>query len=404
MPKEWEGILIVEGIETGDGRFFETNSLSWDDGPWPLKFDLAESDHTAPVIGSIERIWRDGSNIRGAGSIDIESDNDEVRRWASRAVELLEAGAVGVSIEADSQELEVRVDKAIYDAWAEEMEAWMEGNVPDEPEEKDGRVVVERWRFNDWLEVTTAARIRAAAIVDVPAFAEAELVAAVIALAASSAPNAFANPKFGLTGDADDRLVWQTPQRPEEPGGWGCPLTITEDGQIYGHATLHSRCHGAYQECLTAQALGASLSQWLVGDATGTGLPTGPIILNTTHGVTADGRPKGHDHLANTGSAVADVAAGVDHHGVWVAGRVRPGISDREMAALRGSALSLEWHRIGARLQVVGCLAVNSPGYLIQRRGMAASFTTGASCCEGQSLEEKVDTLEAIVASLMRVR
>jgi hypothetical protein len=400
---DWTGILTIEGEPTGDGRLIEKGALVWDEGPWPLKFDLAESDHTAAVIGTINRVWRDGANIRGEGTIHDDSDNEDIRAWAKRAVELLEAGNGGVSVEMDEQEVELRVDKATWEQWQESMEDMLEGEAPEaeEPEVKDGRVTVEKWRFDDWLEVTVGARFRAAAIVDVPAFADAEIMAAVISIAASVEPNAFANPKFGANGDTDARLVWQTPQRPEEVGGWGCPLTITDDGRVFGHASLHFRCHGAYEQCLTPQMLGSSMSQWLIGDATGTGIPTGPIIADTTHGVTADGKIKSHDHLANTGLAVADVAAGTDAFGVWVAGRVRPGISEAALAALKGSALSLEWHRVGNKLQIVGALAVNSPGYLIQRKGIAASFTTGAECCQGPTLEEQVETLQGLVASLL---
>lgn len=403
MPSNWTGILTIEGQGTGDGRFIEAGALVWDDGPWPLKFDIAESDHSAAVIGTISRVWRDGANIRGEGTIDDDSDNDEIRAAAKRATELLEEGLAGVSVELDEQVIELRVDKETWDQWQEDMENILEGDPPEpeEPEVKDGRVTVEKFRFDDWLEVTTSARFRSAAIVDVPAFADAEILAAAISIAAAMSPNAFANPKFGANGDADPRLVWQTPQRAEEIGGWGCPLTVTDDGRVFGHATLDIRCHGGFAECITPQALGANMANWLTGDATGTGIPTGPITAGTTHGVTADGKIKSHDHLANTGVAVADVTAGKDQHGVWVAGRVRPGISERDLASLKGSSLSLEWHRIGAQYRIVGALAVNSPGYLVQRKGIAAAFTPGASCCTGPTDSERIETLESLVASLM---
>ena len=208
----------------------------------------------------------------------------------------------------------------------------------------------------------------------------------------------FSNPMFGIDGHTDPRLVHQAPQRPEEPAGWGAPLTVTEDGRVYGHATLRTRCHGAYAACLPPPDHGGDLANFLIGDATGSGVPTGVITLDTTHGVTADGGVKSHDHLADTGRAVADVTAGFDQHGMWVSGKLRPGLTDRELAALRGSTLSGEWHPIGGKPRLVGILAVNSPGYLVQRHGIAASagvlYTTGAVCCDdAASFEDKLTVL-----------
>jgi hypothetical protein len=83
---------------------------------------------------------------------------------------------------------------------------------------------------------------------------------------------------------------------------------------------------------------------------------------------------------------------GRDSHGFWVAGRVRPGITAGQLAALKGSALSGEWLPYGSSLKLRGILAVNSPGYLVERRsdyGLAASaagpvlFTTSPACCNG---------------------
>lgn len=427
MSRAWTGILALlgssEGQGTGDGRAIDAGAIYWDDdqAPWPLKWDRDEGDHSAPIVGEISRVWYDGDLLRGEGVLHDDSADEETLSAVNRVIELLEAedGPVpGVSVELDSETVELRVDKVKWDQWQEEMEAWMDDEVPEpeEPEVKDGRVVIDTIKFNDWLEVLTEARFRGAAIVDNGAFADASIsVAAAIALAASNSlsaiTKAFANPMFGIDGNDDTRLVWQTPQRPEEIGGWGCPLTIEDDGTIYGHATLRFRCHGAFASCMPPPDHGGDLSNWLIGDATGTGIPTGPITLDTTHGVDDRGRIKSHDHLANTGVAVADVASGFDSHGMWVSGKLRPGVTDRELAALRGSTLSGEWHVIGGKQRCVGVLAVNSPGYLVQRRGIAASngtevlFTAGASCCEEELVladKDRISILEDLVAGLVQ--
>jgi 2'-5' RNA ligase len=90
------------------------------------------------------------------------------------------------------------------------------------------------------------------------------------------------------------------------------------------------------------------------------------------------------DHYADTGRAVADVTIGEDRHGIWVAGKLRPGVSDADVATLRGSALSGDWRPIGGNLELAGILAVNNPGFLVDRHeALAASLITVGPCdCE----------------------
>lgn len=427
-PRPFEGIIAIEGQLTGDGRLIDRGALRWEAGPWPVKFLTEDMTHSAPVVGEVTRIWRDGENIWGAGVLHTESTDTQTLRAVDRLIELLESGSVGVSIGLDDESVELRVKKEVWEEWQAEWEAWMNDEVPepDDPEtDADGRIVLERWAIDDMVTAFTDARIREVSVVDVAAFADAGIavepelvddeglpVAAsivlvdTIGLAASISiedrARAFTNPNFGPDGTVDPRLVWQTPQRPEEVGGWGCPLTIDGDGALYGHATLRSRCHGSFAACMPPPDSGGDFSRFLVGSAV-PGIATGPIILDTDHGIT-QGRVKSETWLADTGMAVADVTVGHDQHGLWVAGRVRPGLSDRELAALRGSTLSAEWHPIGGKLRLIGILAVNAPGYLVQRHGVAASFTIGAQCCTGEARthDERLTALEAGLAYLMR--
>lgn len=426
-PRRWEGIIAIEGQATGDGRIIDIGSLSWDGGPWPVKFDRTRGGHDGPVVGEATRIWRDGANIRAEGVLHSETADAETSADVGRLVELLESGSIGVSVSLDSETVELRVKKEVWDEWQAEMEAWLNDEVP-EPEDPetdaDGRIVLDRFSFDDFVEAFTAGRIREISMVDVGALSDAEAevdetaptedgvaasvrlvdtVGLVASLSLDERSRAFSNPNFGESGDVDPRLVWQDPQRPEEAGGWGCPLTLEDDGRIYGHATLRNRCHGSFAACLPPPDSGGDFSRFLCGEAI-PGVATGPIVLDTTHGVDDNGKVKSSDWLADTGRAVADVTVGHDRHGMWVAGMVRPGITDREMATLRGSTLSAEWHPQGAKLRLVGILAVNAPGYLVQRHGVAASFTVGARCCPGEekTLEERVHTLEQIARDQLR--
>lgn len=76
----WEGILAIEGVETGDGREFSPGSLSWAEMPLPLSWQKqSSSGHTGSVgVGRIDEIWRDKSNpavIRGKGVFDLQNDD-----------------------------------------------------------------------------------------------------------------------------------------------------------------------------------------------------------------------------------------------------------------------------------------------------------------------------------------
>lgn len=424
MPRNWAGIIAIEGTLTGDGRLIDRGALRWGSGPWPLQWSRQDGGHDAPVVGEVLNVWRDGDLIRAEGVLHDDSSDAATAAAALRVVELLQSGTVGVSISLDDEVAEVRVRREIWEEWQAEMEAWMSGEVPepDDPQEDaDGRIILERFAADDFVEAIVDGRLREASIVNVAAFvetgaevAEEVAVAASIALvdsiglvaslSRSDRAAAFANPRFGVSGDVDDRLVWQPPQRPEETGGWGCPLTIDDDGRIYGHVALRNRCHGSMAAC-TPPPDGdrGDFSRFLIGEAV-PGIPTGPIVLDTIHGVDERGRVRtDQTWLADTGRAVADVTVGTDAHGTWCAGLLRPGVTEREEAALRGSTLSGEWHPFGGRLRLVGILAVNAPGYLVQRHGVAASFTTGASCGCEPTVEERLYTLEkAMAASLLR--
>lgn len=89
----WEGILTVEGVESGDGRMFLPGSLTWGDPPLPLMWQKetahGQGTNTSVRVGSITKIWReDDPNgregvriIKGRGIVDVNNpDGAEVLR------------------------------------------------------------------------------------------------------------------------------------------------------------------------------------------------------------------------------------------------------------------------------------------------------------------------------------
>ena len=391
LSSRWEGVIAVEGTPTGDGRLMERGSLRWGDLPIPLRdAPTDEGEHRgAVVVGRILDIWREGQEIRARGDFDLDSEEG---REASRKVG--KGLKQGVSVDLDDVDLEIRVAADVLDKMEQEVAALFDEDGEDSEEEREvdseGRVIVAEFAPDDEMLVTTDGRVRAATIVDIPAFVEARIAGVVgdaeeieapdePLVAAATVPDAppadwFANPGFGSSPDDDPRLV-------TGPNGEvGCPLTVTDDGRVFGHLALWSTCHTAFpNECVSPPTSETDYAYFRVGavrTAEGREVPTGRLTVDTLH---AGRRASAADTLAHyehTGLAVADVSAGEDAHGVWIAGAVRPDATDEQVRALRSSPLSGDWRRVGGNLELVAALAVNSPGFPVPRAMVAGGAVT----------------------------
>lgn len=194
----WEGIIGVEGELTGDGRFIQPEALRWDDLPIPMRYVSADvgAHQGAVVVGRINEIERlsveeANKRLEELGRPQItDTQGKPILIWARGDMDLgSEIGAEatrqmrenlmnGVSMDLDDVSFEVRVAAETAqmmtvgatdaDADPEPAELAME---PDE----DGRVKVQEMAPDDEVMVTTSARVRAATIVAVPAFARAKV-------------------------------------------------------------------------------------------------------------------------------------------------------------------------------------------------------------------------------------
>lgn len=190
----WRGPLAVEGTVTGDGREFAEGALTWADLPLPLRWNMEDSHggetHTVAVnVGRIDAITREGDQIMGSGVLNLGDPN------GLRVYNMIKGKFLrGVSIDADS----------ITDADVEMV--WPESDT-DGMDEDDPLAMLfaqpEKMIFK-------AGRIRAATLVDIPAFAEAfiELTDNTGAVVASSSAQFGAIPPHG--GATSDRS-WDGP-------------------------------------------------------------------------------------------------------------------------------------------------------------------------------------------------
>jgi len=157
------------------------------------------------------------------------------------------------------------------------------------------------------------------------------------------------------------------------------PLTVSDEGRVVGHLATFDTCHvGVSGSCQLPPRSQHDYAYFRTGEAITAGgpVPVGQITMDTGHAGTDLGPTAAVSHYDDTGTVVADVAAGEDAHGIWVAGMVRPGTTESQLRTLRAGSLSGDWRRIGGNLELVAALVVNVPGFPIPRTQVASAGGT----------------------------
>lgn len=398
----WAGVIGMENTMTGDGRLIKHEALRWAELPIPIRHaaeDVGGHDG-AVVVGAIETISRgEGGAIEATGFFDLDSD-----AGSEAARQVGEGLTSGISMDLDDMSFEVHVAQEVID----EMDAMMDGDGSGGGEARkveEGRVVMVEVSADDEVFVTTSARIRAATLVAIPAFAEAKISLADAAPATDQDEEDEEEEELPVEEDelsARRALVAAAgPNRPprewfrdpqlDEPTG----ITITEGGRIFGHLATWGMAHIAYEDYQTNPPQSPSSYAYFHTGAVltedGTEVATGRITLNAAHASDKAGANATLAHYENTGLAAADVRAGEDVHGIWVAGAVRPHLSEKDVRSLRGAPLSGDWRRIQGNLELVAALAVNVAGFPIPRpQGMVASGNMHSLVASGMLAPRKV--------------
>lgn len=375
----WEGVIAREGEMTGDGRLIEDGALRWDDLPIPLRvaFKDVGGHDGAEVCGRIETVERrDGGDIYATGTFDLGS---AVGAEAFRQVS--EQMSNGVSIDTDDVTFRIMAKSDIPEADVADS-----GNSSDT--DPEGRVKVAAMSSSDELTVIESARLRAATLVAVPAFATARIYAAGKAPAkpvedseTREAVEASAEP---VAQSRDSLTAAAIPTAPPEawfkdpalPGPTA--LVVEDDGRVYGHIAAWGTCHiGQIGKCVEPPTSPSNYAYFRTGalrTAEGTAVAVGHLTMGTGHAGPRDSANAAAEHYDNTGTVFADVAAGEDAYGIWVAGSLRPGISAEQVRVARSAPISGDWRTIRGSLELVGALAVNVPGFPVPRpQGLLAS-------------------------------
>jgi DNA-binding ferritin-like protein len=356
-------LVIPEEMESGDGRKFKKDSISMRDLPLPLLWQMKTgSGHDGSVVvGRIDQMQRVENGIGNAqGVFDSGIYGQEAER-------LVRHGFLrGVSADMDRFE-------------AEEVAT----NDSSDDEEKNKSIKKDKIVIN-------AARIMAVTIVSKPAFQECS-IQLMQEYAQDSQEETMDIPDGIYVEDIDPQdaeaivasgmIANAIPVTP--PAEWftdpqlamATPLSIDDDGHVFGHIAAWDTDHIGLPFGTRPPRSRSKYGYFHTGvcrTESGKDIPVGQLTLAGGHASINASAAEAVKHYDDTASAIADVHAGEDSYGIWVAGALRPGTTPEQIRALRASAPSGDWRPVRGSLELVAVCQVNVPGFPIARARVAS--------------------------------
>lgn len=377
----WSGVLVVEGVPTGDGRQFASGSLTWPEVGETVSLELplgwmyerahgGMSTDKVALVGRIDTITRKGNELHGTGLIDLDS------HWGREAARLMgtreDPGFLaGVSIDADDPEdpRGLNIEYVFPDSCALE-------EMPDD-EPLSGEEMALECMMPE-MEIYHSGRIRAATLVDIPAYVEARLyldepVPEAPAIEAEAVDMPLMASSFTMTIPDLPPVAWFEEPRDEPEIG---AITITDDGRMFGYlAPKHVAHRGIRDKRVTVPMGNVDYGIWmnrvtLADDGSGsyTRVATGPITMDCGHAVASPGvvGAARREHYDNSCSIVATARVGENSRGVWIAGAVLPDVTPDQIRRMMACQLSGDWgpHREKpGKRELAGALLVPVPGF-----------------------------------------
>jgi hypothetical protein len=178
---------------------------------------------------------------------------------------------------------------------------------------------------------------------------------------------------------ADLEALWKFTRQQFDPRELGelTPVTIDDEGNVFGHIAGWATCHQAFSDmCVTPPRSQTNYTLFHTGAVRlddGTDLPIGKLTVGAGHanpnGLGVRGATA---HYDNSALAVAMVRATEDRFGIQVSGVVIPGTPEDKIQELRRSPISGDWRTYRGNLELVAALGVNSPGFPIPRTLVAS--------------------------------
>lgn len=389
-------VMVVEGVDTGDGRHISPGCLTWRDLPLPVmaitRTTMGHDD--AELVGRLDTVERVdlsaeinsktgepyGEGVSGLRATGVFTSDSEAARISGLIADKFLRG-VSVDISDVKSEIEFLDDNG------EPIPADEGGDEDDFFFFLDGEI----------RETLTQGRVMGVTICPFPAFEGAYIrlddgtetpqtsevpegvtasIPSIVNLdqfgARNCAPCENGAPIVASAGPLAPPMAWF-----EDPGFDGpTPLTITDDGRVYGHVATWGVCHtGVSNQCIMAPKSRTNYGYFRTGavlTAEGKTVSTGPLTMGGGHAGLSLSASEAVAHYDEAGLAMADVAAGEDRWGIWVAGAMQPDVTPEQVRRFRASALSGDWRQVGGNLEMVAALAVNAPGFPVVRAQVAS--------------------------------
>ena len=355
-------LVIPEDVESGDGRKFRKGAIEMRELPLPLMWQIQTADghQGSVVVGRIDQMERIENGIGNArGVFDSGAHAKEVQR-------LIKNGFIR-GISADMDKFEATEDK-------KEKENEEEDSLDSKTVGKD-KITINK------------ARVMGITIVPKPAFQECQIV-----LETPTNQQEETMIPNGIYADAADSseaeslvacafVAGAIPVAP--PAEWfdnpklskATPLTVDDNGRVFGHIAAWNVDHIGMAYGTKPPRSKSNYSYFHTGvvrtDA-GKDVSVGQLTLAGGHASLEASAFEAVKHYDDTASAIADVHAGEDAYGIWVAGSLRPGAQPEQIRALRASAPSGDWRPIRGNLELVAVCQVNVPGFPIARARVAS--------------------------------
>ena len=384
-------LVIPEATETGDGRIFEKDSITMRDLPLPLLWQIKTGNghDGSVVVGQIVHMERIEGGIGNAyGYFDTGSFGQEAER-------LVRHGFIrGVSADMDKFEADEPEIIQIEDAGSGET-----------IEKESGKINI------------TSARIMAVTIVPKPAFQECFIQVVDESNDVEEEvmqPDGIyvdgVNPLDASALVACGMVAGAIPVAP--PKDWfnnpkldkATPLTIDDEGRVLGHiAAWHVDHIGMTSGTRPPRSRSnyAYFHTGIIRTEDGDDVPVGQLTLAGGHAGLEASADEAVRHYDDTASAFADVHAGEDAYGIWVAGSLRPGTTPEQIRAARASAPSGDWRPIKGRLELVAVCQVNVPGFPIARARVASGQVMALVAAGANTLAQlKYDPLAELNAKV----